>query len=177
MSTTTTNGRPRRQLSDQLDRLDGIIDLLATNLNEAVAEACRDGVRQAVQEALAEVFASPDLHARLAPPAPPARPIDRLDPVAGPADRASGPGPAGRRRRVSGGRSRGHRGRPRRLPRVAAEEAAARRRSRRGSGGLAGYLTPQAVAAVVAGAGGSGLTRAVQGGLWARAAARRYGLL
>ena len=42
---------------------------------------------------------------------------------------------------------------------------------------MAAYFAPPAVAAAVAGAGGSGLALAVQGGLWARAAARRYGLL
>lgn len=39
-------GRPqRKQLSDQLDRLDGIIDCLADGLNEAVAGAVRDGTQ------------------------------------------------------------------------------------------------------------------------------------
>ena len=41
MSTSTTgpNGKPgRKQLSDQLDRLDGIIDCLAGGLSEAVAD-------------------------------------------------------------------------------------------------------------------------------------------
>ena len=52
MSTTTPtkNHKPRRQLADQLDRMDGIIDALSDGLNEAVADAARDGARVAVRE-------------------------------------------------------------------------------------------------------------------------------
>src|SRR3954469_9818511 len=62
------NGRQRKQLSDQLDRLDHIIDLLADNLNAACAEAAKEGARQAAQELIAEVLAHPDLPAALARP-------------------------------------------------------------------------------------------------------------
>src|SRR5437870_3255895 len=55
----TENGKPRRQLSDQLDRLDGIIDALADNLNEAVADAARVGTKSAVKEILLEVLTDP----------------------------------------------------------------------------------------------------------------------
>ena len=49
MSATATNGPARRkQLSDQLDRLDGIIDALADALPQAVAEAARAGRAGAV---------------------------------------------------------------------------------------------------------------------------------
>jgi hypothetical protein len=80
-ATATTNGRPqRKQLSEQLDRMDSIIDALAEALPEAVADACREGARQAVRDAVVEILASPDLRtlisgptaARLAPPAEPA---------------------------------------------------------------------------------------------------------
>jgi hypothetical protein len=80
---TTTNGRPqRKQLSDQLDRLDSILDALAEALPEAVADACREGARQAVKVAVAEILASPELRslitglaaARVAPPPAPAEP-------------------------------------------------------------------------------------------------------
>lgn len=48
-----TNGKPaRKQLADQLDRLDSLIDCLAEGLNQAVADACRDGARAAVREGL-----------------------------------------------------------------------------------------------------------------------------
>ncbi|QEL17774.1 hypothetical protein [Limnoglobus roseus] len=49
------NGRPRKQLSDQLDRLDGIIDVLA----DALPEAIRDGLRDALQAVVADALADP----------------------------------------------------------------------------------------------------------------------
>lgn len=69
MTTTTLNGRPqRKQLADQLDRLDSIIDALAEGLPGAVADACRDGARAAVKDAIIEIISNPDLRALLAPP-------------------------------------------------------------------------------------------------------------
>jgi hypothetical protein len=56
MSATTTNGKPRKQLSDQLDRLDGIIDALADGLNQAVIDAAREGTRLAVKDAIVEIM-------------------------------------------------------------------------------------------------------------------------
>jgi hypothetical protein len=89
MTTATNNGTQRKQLSDQLDRLDGILDGLAEALNGAVADAVRDvigqAVRQAVHAAVTEVLASPDLlraalerHAPAS--APPAPPLTRPEP-------------------------------------------------------------------------------------------------
>ena len=43
------------QLSDQLDRLDGILDVLADALPQAVADACKEGARQAMKEAVQAV--------------------------------------------------------------------------------------------------------------------------
>ena len=64
--TATSNGPVRRkQLSDQLDRLDGIIDALADGLNQAVADAARDGSRAAVQEVLIELVSNPQVGAFL----------------------------------------------------------------------------------------------------------------
>jgi len=57
----TATAKPRKQLADQLDRLDGIIDLLADGLPAAVADATRAGTRQA----LVELLADPDVLARL----------------------------------------------------------------------------------------------------------------
>ena len=69
-ATATMNGKPqRRQLADQLDRLDGIIDALAEGLNGAVADACREGTRQAVRDVIIEIARNPELRAMLAPPA------------------------------------------------------------------------------------------------------------
>jgi hypothetical protein len=66
MSNTVTNHRPqRKQLSDQLDRLDGLIDLLADQLPQAVADATREGTRQAVRDVLAELLTDPGVVARL----------------------------------------------------------------------------------------------------------------
>lgn len=58
-ATVTTNGKPRKQLADQIDRLDTIIDCLADNLNQAVADAAKEGSRTAVKEILLEVLTDP----------------------------------------------------------------------------------------------------------------------
>ena len=66
MSTTTTNGRPqRKQLADQIDRLDSILDGLSEGLNEAVADAVRDGTRLALKDALIEILTDPTLRTKL----------------------------------------------------------------------------------------------------------------
>ena len=79
MSATSTiaNGRPQRKLlSEELDRLDSIIDSLAEGLPEAVAAAAREGTRAAVKDAILEIVSNPELRALLqnsatvAPPAP-----------------------------------------------------------------------------------------------------------
>jgi hypothetical protein len=63
-STQVANGRPQRKLlSEQLDRLDSIIDALAEGLPEAIAAAAREGTREAVKEAIVEVLANPELRA------------------------------------------------------------------------------------------------------------------
>src|SRR5436309_9699959 len=74
-TTETTNGRPqRKQLSDQLDRLDTIIDALAEALPEAVADATREGARQAVRDVVLELLGNPELRALIAGTAPAAPP-------------------------------------------------------------------------------------------------------
>src|SRR5262249_22288488 len=82
MNTTTAaaDGRPRRKtLSDQLDRLDGVIDDLSDGLNQAVSHAVERGVGTAVEKAVQGVLqaalASPEVARQLAlatPAAPPA---------------------------------------------------------------------------------------------------------
>src|SRR4051812_32393014 len=70
-TTTATNGRPqRKQLSDQLDRLDAILDVIAEGLPGAVTDACREGARAAVKDAIIQIFTDPELRALLAPAAP-----------------------------------------------------------------------------------------------------------
>ena len=72
----STNGKPqRKQLGDQLDRLDTIIDALAEGLPGAVADACRDGARQAVKDVILELLTNPELRTLIAGFAPPAQPV------------------------------------------------------------------------------------------------------
>jgi hypothetical protein len=76
MATTTLNNGPRKTLASQLDRLDVIIDGLADNLDEAVAAAAADSmkevvnvaVQEAVHAALVEVLSNAELRKRLANP-------------------------------------------------------------------------------------------------------------
>src|SRR5579883_2666208 len=89
---TPANGRAKKSLEHQLDRLDQILDGLAEALNGAVADAVKEAVGAAVAEAvraaLAEVLTNPAVAALLAEaraqspetPAPtgPARWRDRL---------------------------------------------------------------------------------------------------
>jgi hypothetical protein len=78
---TTTNGRARKTLAEQIDRLDGILDGLADALNQAIAQAVREAVTVAVRAAVTEALANPELRQRLAPVAqatPPQSPIKRL---------------------------------------------------------------------------------------------------
>jgi len=88
MSTTTLNGNTinvkptqRKQLSEQLDRLDHIIDALAGGLPEAVTDAVREGARAAIKDALIEILTNPELRALLVP-VPPVSPIPTPMPAA-----------------------------------------------------------------------------------------------
>src|SRR5260370_8625039 len=80
-TTLTQNGKERKSLAEQIDRLDGILDGLANSLNEAVAGAVREATTSAIRQALVEVLSNPDVlsligsAARLhAPPSPEASP-------------------------------------------------------------------------------------------------------
>ena len=61
MNATLMNGRARKSLAQQIDRLDSMLDGLADGLNEAVATA----VKEAVRTVLTEVLTNPELLARL----------------------------------------------------------------------------------------------------------------
>jgi hypothetical protein len=73
MTMTATNGQPKRkQLSDQLDRLDeqmnrldSVLDALAEGLNQAVVDAAREGSRLAMKEAVIEILTDAELRASL----------------------------------------------------------------------------------------------------------------
>jgi hypothetical protein len=67
---TNTNGQPRKQLSDQIDRLDmtlermdGVLDAMSHGLNEAVQTAVENAVaiavKQAIEHVMTELIAHP----------------------------------------------------------------------------------------------------------------------
>jgi hypothetical protein len=61
-SSAATNGKPRRkQLSEQLDRFDAILDGLSDGLGDSVADAARAGTRMAVKDAIVEILTDPHL--------------------------------------------------------------------------------------------------------------------
>jgi hypothetical protein len=80
MTTLNTNGRVRKSLAEQIDRLDQILDGLAEGLNEAVAMAVKEAigvaVKEAVQAVLTEVLTNPAVREQLggvvSPSVPPA---------------------------------------------------------------------------------------------------------
>jgi hypothetical protein len=79
------NGRQRRTLADQIDRLDGVIDALSEGLNQAVMTVVEQAVTVAVKEAVVEVLTNPELRARLnlvnAPVSPPSSvPVAQIAP-------------------------------------------------------------------------------------------------
>jgi hypothetical protein len=65
---TNTDGRTRKSLSEQIDRLDAILDGLSDGLTEtvaaAVSEAAGRAVKEAVQAVLAEALSNPALRER-----------------------------------------------------------------------------------------------------------------
>jgi hypothetical protein len=63
MTPMTTNARPRKQLSEQIDRLEQAVGGLGLGLREAVREATTQAVREAVGELVAEVLTNPDISA------------------------------------------------------------------------------------------------------------------
>lgn len=73
---TMSNARPRRQLADQLDRFDAILDGLGEALNSSVADAAREGVRMAVKDAVIELLTDPTLRSQLHQATAPERPSD-----------------------------------------------------------------------------------------------------
>ena len=67
--------RPRKNLADQIDRLDSILDGLSDGLNEAVATAVKEAVTTGVQQAIVEVLTNPELQQLLHPPKTPDPPV------------------------------------------------------------------------------------------------------
>jgi hypothetical protein len=179
---TAANGRPqRKQLSDQLDRLDGIIDVLADALPGAVADACREGARQAVKDAVVEILASPELRALIAGPAA-ARTAPPPTPESPGAPGPAGPGVWARiqskladARRTVAGRCRVAATAVTTAARVLASVLPPRRILAVGVGvgvavGVVCYACPPALSAVVGGTGAACAAVAAQVGTWLRRA-------
>jgi hypothetical protein len=71
----TTNGRARKSLAEQIDRLDRTLDGLADALNESVATAVREAVQGVLVEMLADAGLRAQLQAGLSPPAAATPPV------------------------------------------------------------------------------------------------------
>jgi hypothetical protein len=79
MNATNTSKRApeRKQLADQLDRFDALLDGLSEGLMGAITDAVRDGTRLAVKDAIVEILTDPALRVKLhqaAAPEPAAAP-------------------------------------------------------------------------------------------------------
>ena len=191
-ATTTTNGKPRKQLSDQLDRLDSIIDALAEALPEAVADACREGARQAVRDAVVEILSSPELRTLVAGPADGrvAQPADPAPATPGPWSRfkakvrAAKDAVLGRCRAalgVAAGRCRAATAAASNTARTLSAVMPLRKILLVGTGvgvavGVASYVCPHGLSAVLGGVGGACTAVGVQVGSWFRRSARSLGL-
>lgn len=181
-TTETTNGRPqRKQLSDQLDRLDTIIDALAEALPEAVADAAREGTRQAVKDAILEILSNPDLRnlvAAAAPAAPPATSTARPAPKPGFWARARAKLSAAKDAVVS--RCKATTATVAATARALSAVMPLRRIALVGAGvglavGLASYACPHGLSAAVSGVGGACAAVAAQVGAWFRRSTRLLG--
>jgi hypothetical protein len=196
MSTPTlTNGQPqRKQLSDQLDRLDTILAAIAQDLPGAVTEACCEGARQAVKDAIIEIVSNPELRALITP----AQSAPAVAPPA-PAPAPSRPSPWGRlkaklvaaREAVTGAAAKAKEAVTTPCKAATGTVVAVGRATGEALDwrrvlilslclgllvGVACLVVPQAVAAAVSALGATATAVAVQTGNWLRRAARRFGL-
>jgi hypothetical protein len=65
MTTATPNAKPLlKKLSDQLDRLNSVLDRLGDALNQAVANAAREGTRLAVKDSIVDIMTDPTLRTK-----------------------------------------------------------------------------------------------------------------
>jgi hypothetical protein len=71
---TNANGRERKTLASQIDRLDAMLDGLSDGLNDAVAQAVQTAVAVAVQAVLTEVLTNPAVLAKVRAAAEAAQP-------------------------------------------------------------------------------------------------------
>jgi len=198
-ATATLNGKPqsRKQLADQLDRLDSIIDALAEGLPGAVADACRDGARLAVKDAIIEIISNPDLRALLSPPpvSAPSVPVSPPEPKPEPkpgfwkrfTSRAKAAtnavvGAAVKAKESVVDRCKAARDTIAAVGTAAGEVMPTKQISLVALGvgivvGVACLVVPQTVAAVVGAAGAAATAVCVQVGGWLKRAAGRFGLV
>ena len=200
MSATTnvTNGKPqRKQLSDQLDRLDAILDVIAEGLPGAVTDACREGARAAVKDAIIEIVTNPELRALLGPAATaPVVPTPAPEPEPEPqkpglwarlkaklaAVRDAVTGATNKAREAVATRCRAARDTVAALGEAGGEALPWKRILWVSAGigltvGVACLVVPHTVAAVVGAVSTSATAVAVQGGTWLKRTARRFGLV
>ena len=65
MNSTVPNHKPqRKQLSEQLDRFERILDGLSEGLNDAITDAARAGTRMAVKDAVIEILTDTELRGK-----------------------------------------------------------------------------------------------------------------
>jgi hypothetical protein len=65
MNSTAPNHKPqRKQLSDQLDRFEQILDGLSEGLNDAITDAARAGTTMAVKDAVIEILTNAELRGK-----------------------------------------------------------------------------------------------------------------
>lgn len=197
-ATNATNGKPpRKPLSDQLDRLDAILDAIAEGLPGAVTDACREGARAAVKDAIIQIFTDPELRALLGPAAP-APVVVAPAPEPEPRPRKPGlwsqlnaklaaardavTGAAARAKEAVTSRCRVARDAVATLGQATGEALPWKRMLWVSAGvglavGVACLVVPQTVAAAVGAAGAGATAVAVQAGSWLKRAGRRFGLV
>jgi hypothetical protein len=197
-TTTVTNGKPqRKQLSDQLDRLDAILDAIAEGLPGAVTDACREGARAAVKDAIIEIVTNPELRALLGPAAPaPAVAAPAPEPEPQPkkpglwgrlraklaAARDAVTGTVAKAKEAVTSRCQMARDAVATLGQAAGEALPWKRMLWVSAGvglavGVACLVVPQTVAAVVGAVSASATAVAVQAGNWLKRAGQRFGLV
>jgi len=198
-ATATMNGKPqRKQLADQLDRLDSIIDVLAEGLPGAVADACRDGARLAVKDAIIEILSNPELRALLTPMRP--EPVKEVAPPEIKPEEPKKPslwnrlkakitavrdsltGATTKAKSVVTSRFKAAKSAVVAVGTVAGEAFPVQRVGLVACGvglvvGVACLMVPQTTAAVVGGVGAAFTAVGVQTGHWLKKAARRFGLM
>lgn len=194
---SVTNGKPqRKQLSDQLDRLDAILDAIAEGLPGAVTDACREGARAAVKDAIIQIFTDPELRALLGPAPAPVAAAPAPEPEPEPkkpglwsrlkaklaAARDAVIGAVTKAKEAVTARCRAARDTVATLGQAAGEALPWKRMLWVSAGvglavGVACLVVPQTVAAVVGAVSAGATAVAVQAGNWLKRAGRRFGLV